>query len=177
MAEPLAVALEPMKPYAPASGDLGRHRRIGIRLPAEQRAIEVLQRCRVPANDFEVYDRIPHDRSLVTGALVVKRDGALPTASAGFNAALDGILSDAATLHLPASARLPFAELGAVLAACVGGQQRTRVEPVDRPGLRKNWRERPREVGRVRAAKMPERLFVGRRLEKPTGWMTRIAPP
>jgi hypothetical protein len=34
----------------------------------------------------------------VTGALVVKRDGALPTASAGFNAALDGILSDAARI-------------------------------------------------------------------------------
>jgi hypothetical protein len=29
-----------------------------------------------------VYDRIPHDRSLVTDALVVKRDGALPAASA-----------------------------------------------------------------------------------------------
>lgn len=76
MAEPSAVALEGMKPYAP-------RRRHGARPanwhppPSRTARDKTLSKLRSPANDLDVDDGIPHDPPLTIGSPVVKRDGAL----------------------------------------------------------------------------------------------------
>jgi len=80
-------------------------------------------------------------------------------------AALDGALPDAATLHLPATARLAFTDLRAVLAACVRFKECARIKPVDGPGLRKQRRDRAGEIGRVWTTEVPERFLFGKRLQ------------
>jgi len=78
---------------------------------------------------------------------------------------LDGVLSDAASLHLPPAAWLPLAELGPVLAARVSAQKRAGIEPVYGARVVEDRGHRAAEIGGIGTAVVPESFFSRRRLE------------